>query len=298
MSRERPWTDSEIRFAAAWAGTFPPKRIAHALGRPVRDVVRQARRGEQPISRRVPWTDAERQFVRDHAGELTVPQIAERLGRTPTQVYRMRARLGLMIPRVPMGAAFAAYLRDHHRAGWSDAEIAAGYSRQYPGRRPMDRHTVGTERAKLGLPENRLHEYQRRRVAAKTAEQLQAAGLPSLAAVRAKAFRDYARSQGWPEDLRPRAVQILNAIWDRGPMTRRELARAIGMPDQYDRPHGEASVLASNDPEGSYLAHLAARGLVVVFKRAGRVTGRGKGRSVDVYSLPIDIKRRKVAQSA
>ncbi len=298
MSRERPWTDAELRFAAAWAGTFPPERIAHALGRPVRDVLRQARRGDRPIARRRPWTAHELLFLRDQDGELTVPEIARRLGRSVRQVYQRRDRMGLSTPRVPIGEAFGSYLLDRHAAGWSDAEIAAGYSRQHPGRRPMDRHTVGTERAKLGLPENRLHEHQRQRVAAKTAEQLRRAGLPSLAAVRAKAFRDYARAQGWPEDLRPRAVQILNAIWDGGPMTRRELARAIGMPDEYDRPHGEASVLASNDPEGSYLAHLAARGLVVVFKRAGRVTGRGKGRSVDVYSLPTDIKRRKVAQSA
>ena len=94
------------------------------------------------------------------------------------------------------------------------------------------------------------------------------------------------RGLGLPSDLRPRAVAILNALYDRGPMTRRELADVIGMPWK-----GSRKSLASNDPEGSYLAHLAARGLVRAVKRGNRVTGRGRGHSTNVYMIPLTIKR-------
>ena len=239
-----------------------------------------------------PWTPAECEYVRVcRAAKVPASIIAKYLpGRTAKGVFQRARTMGLSVPQRFRATDMVQFIRDRNAQGWSDSEIAAA--------RGVDRHAVTHVRKELGLPWNRFSDHVRRKAAAKTAEQCRAAGLASLAAVRAKAFRDYARAQGWPDDLRPRAVQILNAIWDRGPMTRRELARAIGMPDVYDRPHGEASVLASNDAEGSYLANLIARGLLVAMKRAGRVTGRGKGRSVDVYTLPIGIKRRKVARSA
>ena len=121
-----------------------------------------------------------------------------------------------------------------------------------------------------------------------------AAGLPNLAALRAAVFRDRARASGWPEDLRPRAVQILNALWDRGPMTRTEIALAIGLRINYGGPHEIRKILKSNDAEGSYLAHLLARGLLVDLGRVGTVVGQGRGRSVHVYSLPLTIERGKV----
>jgi hypothetical protein len=80
---------------------------------------------------------------------------------------------------------------------------------------------------------------------------------------------------------------MLNAMWDNGPMTRRELADAIGMPWK-----GSRKSLVSNDPEGSYLAHLIARGLVVSLGRIKK--GKGRGHSCQVYSLPLWIERGEV----
>ena len=243
------------------------------------------------ITRRF-WTPAECEYLRVcRAAKVPAEIIAKYLpGRTARSVWQQARKLGLSVPQKFRAPDMVEFIRSRNALGWSDSEIAAA--------RGVDRHAVGHVRQELGLPLNRASEHVRAKVAAKTAEQLRAAGLPSMAHLRIESFKARARAAGWPEDLRPRAVQILNAIWDRGPMTRRELATAIGMRTDYGGKHEIRKILMSNDPEGSYTAHLIARGLLVVFKRAGRVTGCGKGRSVDVYSLPINIERRKVAQSA
>jgi hypothetical protein len=137
----------------------------------------------------------------------------------------------------------------------------------------------------LGLPSNRGGERYRDRVRQKTREQLRKAGVESLANVRTKAFQDWAESCGWPRNLRPRHVEILNLLWEKGPQTRREIAAAIGMPWK-----GSRKSLVSNDPEGSYLAHLMRRGLVVCLGRL--VKGKGKGGSVCVYSLLLTVERK------
>jgi hypothetical protein len=225
---------------------------------------------------RQPFTADQVAYVRKHYGRLTTPQIAQRLGRSRSAVYQLAGRLGLTQKRPRPGAAFDRTLVKLHAKGLTDTAIAAELG--------CERHTVGDHRRKLGLPANTHSAWSRRRVAARTREQLRAAGLPTLAAVRAKAFRDRASAAGWPEDLRPRAVQILNALWDRGPMTRRELAEAIGMPWK-----GSRKSLVSNDPEGNYLAHLIKRGLVINLGRLRKASGRGH--STCVYSLPLWIER-------
>jgi hypothetical protein len=210
-----------------------------------------------------------------------VRAVAEELGRTLTSIYQLRDRLGLCKKANRYGPEFEAFIREKHALGWSDAEIAAAHGNG------CERHTVGAWRKRLGLAVNTLSEHRRRKVAAKTREQLKRAGLPSIGYLRVKAFRDRARVAGWPEDLRPRAVQILNALWEHGPLTRRQLADIIGMPWK-----GTRKSLCSNDPEGSYLAHLINRGLVISLHRAHKITGKGRGRSVNLYSLPLWIERK------
>jgi len=148
----------------------------------------------------------------------------------------------------------------------------------------VERHTVGNWRKRLGLPANTLSVHRRELIREKSAEQLRAAGLTTLAELRAPTFRQRALASGGPADLRPRAVQMLNALWDRGPMTRRELADVLGMPWK-----GSRKSLVSNDPEGSYLAHLTRRGLVVNLGRV--VRGTGSGHSACLYALAFDIER-------
>ena len=223
------------------------------------------------------FTDEQIEYVRAHYGRLTAAQIAQKIGRSASGVYQLAGRLGLSRKRPRLGDAFDRKLKDLHGQGLTDTAIAA--------RLGCERHTVGDHRGKLGLPANTHSAWQRRRVAARTREQLRRAGLPTLAALRAQAYRDRAAAAGWPDDLRPRAVQILNALWDRGPMTRRELAEAIGMPWK-----GSRKSLTSNDPEGSYLAHLIKRGLVINLGRLRKASGRGH--STCVYSLPLWIDRK------
>ncbi len=222
----------------------------------------------------VPWTDADRQFVADRAGKLTVPQICAKLGRSHVQIQRERARQGLTRHYTGFGEDFEQFIRAQHALGWSDAEIAAAWK--------CDRHSVSFRRKSLGLPHNAFSAHRRQRVAEKTRRQLAAAGLSSLADVQKKVWRERALALGWPTDLRFRAVQILEALWNNGPMTRRELAAAVGMPWK-----GSRRSLTSNDPEGSYLAHLMKRGLVVSLGRCVRPAEGGKCKNVYLYSLPL-----------
>lgn len=76
--------------------------------------------------------------------------------------------------------------------------------------------------------------------------------------MRAAAFRKYAADRGWPADLRPREVQILETLWHLGPQTLPELARRIGC-----RPNKRGKLLHGNGPGGTYTATLLRRGLIL-----------------------------------
>lgn len=230
------------------------------------------------MKRRI-WTESEKRVVRSLYRSIPASAIAAKIGRTDRQVYCAARNLGLCDPNLFNAPDMQDFIRAKNAEGWSDSEIARA--------RNVDRHAVTRSRKLMGLPFNRFSEHCIGKVRAKTQEQLSKAGLPSMAYLRIKSFQDRARAAGWPADLRPRAVQILNSLWDRGPMTRREIADVIGMPW-----NGSRKSLLSRDPEGTYLAHLKARGLVIVFKRAFKVVGKGKGHSCDVYSLPLWIERK------
>lgn len=81
----------------------------------------------------------------------------------------------------------------------------------------------------------------------------------------------------------------VRTLWERGPMTRLELAEAIGMAWK-----GSRKSLAGNGPGGSYLPTLMRRGLVVSLGRIVQTgpKGKRKGRNVHLYSLPLTIQRR------
>lgn len=229
------------------------------------------------------WRGHEDDFLRLAYPEHSAEEIRQVIGRSLGSIYQRANRFGLVERRDPAEIArIDALIREHQPRGLLDGEIAelADCSREW----------ISERRRVLGLPSNALNERHRDKVRQKTREQLAAAGLPTLAALRVKTFRDRARAAGWPEDLRPRAVQMLNALWDHGPMTRREIADVIGMPWK-----GSRKSLVSNDPEGSYLAHLLARGLVVSLGRAHRVTGQGRGKSCHVYTLAFDIDRQPLS---
>lgn len=276
---KRRWTDYEIAFAQDCYGRMSLSELARWLDRSASSVKTFLwKHGIRSPRRPRPWTSEESAYLREHYRQQATARIGAHLQRTVRSVHLQARKLGLVRPYKPFGPEFTALLQRRHAEGWSDAEIAREYG--------CERHTVGNHRRKLGLPANVWSDRQRERVRRKTAEQLAAAGVSSLAEVRCKAFRDYARTAGWPEDLRPRAVQILQALWTHGPMTRRQIADAIGMPWK-----GSRKSLVSNDPEGSYLAHLQARGLVVRTSRI--VRGKGRGRSVHIYMLPLAVALKR-----
>lgn len=272
-----PWTKREDAYLRRWRGKRSDAQIAEQLGRSPMSV--KCRAQKIGLVQRRMWTERELRYLRTHVGSMPRVEIARRLGRTPSQVYQAVARYcpNQVQWRTCVDERWLKRMRSLHARGYSDAEIADKLG--------CERHTVGDWRRRLGLADNTRSERRRRRVAEKTRKQLEAEGLRSLGELRVKAFRDRARAAGWPDDLRPRAVQVLNALWDHGPMTRRELADAIGMPWK-----GSRKSLTSDDPEGSYLAHLMRRGLVVNLGRIAK--GKGRGRSANVYSLPLTIERR------
>lgn len=181
------------------------------------------------------------------------------------------------------------FIRAHHRLGWSDAEIAQAWNESHPDE-VLNSRRLCEIRRKMQLPNNAHSPHRRAKIAAKTREQLAAAGLRSIGEIRAKAFVEFGARQGWPGIHRPRAVQILNLLYERGPHTRQQICAAIGMPWK-----GSRKSLCSNDPEGSYLAHLMARGLVVQLPGRQRTQNRGlrkgSGTSVYLYAIAPHVRR-------
>lgn len=226
------------------------------------------------------WKAAERAMLRRDYARRPAALIAARLKRTKSQVYQQAAKLGLSKnPHLDWGE-LDADLRRLHADGWSDAEIAQHFQQALG--RYVSREAVGDRRRTLRLKHNAFSDHRRRRVAARTREQLARAGISKLGYLRVVAWSAASRRCGWPGDLRPRAVQILNLLYERGPLTRRQIAEAIGMPWK-----GSRKTLVSNDREGTYLWNLVNRGLVVRLPRL--VKGVGKGRSQHLYTLALGV---------
>jgi hypothetical protein len=158
-------------------------------------------------------------MVRDYR-RLPVPVLAGRLGRSVVSLYQKARVLGLMTPgRSRTDPRLDAKVKRFSGRGLSDAEVAKEIG--------CERHAVSDARKRLGLPAQTYSEHRREMVRRKTREQCRAAGVRNLAEVRVLAWRRRAAGSGWPADLQPRAIQILDALSARGPMTRREVAAAI-----------------------------------------------------------------------
>lgn len=223
------------------------------------------------------WTTPELDRVRREYGTRPAADLARDLRRSLRAVYFAAHKLGLMRCYKGRLPGLAAFVREQVAAGATDTDIAQAWG--------CERHAISRRRKVMGLPGNARGERFLARIRAGMRRQCAAAGVASLGAVRQQVFRRRAAAAGWPDDLRPRAVQILGLLWDAGPMTRRELSDAMGL-----RWLGSRKSLHSNDVEGSYLAHLMARGLVVCMGRLAK--GKGKGGSRCVYALPLGIERK------
>lgn len=176
--------------------------------------------------------------------------------------------------------AYEAELRSLHAQGYTDSEIGEAVGRS--------RVAIGTQRRKYGLPSNRPHQRFIDRCRNVTKKMVRDRGLKNFCGLRQQAWKDFARRNGWPEDLWPREVTILNALLERGPMTRRQICDAIGL-----RWCGRNSSLKSHRPgHSTHLGYLASRGLVVRLGTARNVSCR--------YTLgfavePIPVSERMLA---
>lgn len=268
------WTPEQRRELGWLVKKMPLVDVADYLGlshSAVRSAVGRYGFGQ---SRR--YTERELEFVKANHGKMDGREIAKELGIPLGKVHRITQRLGIGRKFASFGEDFEKFVREKNALGWSDTEIAVKWK--------CDRHAVSRRRQLMKLPNQAFSQRQREKTAEKTREQCRKAGVKSLAEVRRQAFRKYARKYGWPEDLRPRAVQILQALLIHGPMIRREIAEKIGMPWK-----GVKKSLVSNDPEGTYLHALVKRGLVICMRRIVRAGGQGQ--NVSLYSLNPFIER-------
>lgn len=229
------------------------------------------------------WAPWQIEYAVANKRTSTADDIAAVTGKSRSGVHQLFDRLGMTAKRIRRGPAFYRFIRSKHRLGWSDADIVAAWNRKHPDQQ-LKRESLRDHRASLGLGSNRFSKHVRRKVARKTQEQCRRAGVKNLGQIRALAYRQFAERNGWPADLRPRAVQIMNLLYERGPQTRQAIAAATGMLWK-----GSRKSLVSNDPEGSYLAHLLAVDLVIQLPRL--VKGKGRGKSVHLYAVAPHVRR-------
>jgi hypothetical protein len=222
------------------------------------------------------WTDAEVEAVRSRYGEAKAPELARSLGRSARAVHLKARSLGLAKAKAVVDGAFLAELRRLNALGRCDTDVATALG--------AERHTVARHRKALGLPSHARGEVFRRRIAAAARRQCERAGVKSVGELRGEVWRAKARALGWPDDLRWPEVLILETLATRGPLSRPQLADAVGV-----RWNGSRRTFKCKSPGGSYLAHLVRRGLIV---RLGKVVrGKGKGHSVNLYSLAFTTER-------
>ena len=213
------------------------------------------------------FTDEQKQVIRSNYQTMPAAEIGKLIGRSTRSVYCAAKNMGLSEPIRPRRPDWKEVVQSMVAQGFSQAEIGKALG--------MKRESARDILKSLGLKTNgQKSEHGRKRVAEKTRQQCEKAGASSLTEIQKRAFRQFAIDNGWPEDIRPRAVHILEALCRHGGLTRRQICEEIGMPWK-----GARKSLRSNDPEGSYLANLQARGLVI---RSPRLPPQRSGRRKQV----------------
>ena len=272
------------------------RQIADAMGLPRRSVAQvRMRMGLAVNPGRIcfHWSSDRIRFLLSKYGTMTASAIAKQLGCSTKSIYQAADRFGLSAkrPRLEKRPGLTRRVRQLHSRGFSDIEIAEDIG--------VDPHGIGRLRAHLGLASNAHSLRQRDKTRRTTARQCRKAGVRSLGELRAKALKQYAIDRGWPADLKKRQVQILELIWQRGPMTREEIGRALGMRLRR-RPNGRYWYpMMCNTANGrgatSYTGDLINRGLLITLGRIvqNRPPGakNGQGHNTVLYSLPLDISK-------
>lgn len=231
------------------------------------------------------WTEEESQFLRTYYRQRGARWCAGLIQREIKAVYAQANKLGLAKSMIFVSDAdLCDAIKRLYPQGWSDAEIA-GHVATSTGI-AVDRHRVGQLRRSMGFTvSNALSEHRRSRVAARTREQVAAAGLSSLADVRTSRWNAWKRKLGWPEHLSVRAVQALELFYAHGNLTRVQLCQLLGVSSR------KRTAPISNHPGGTVLAELQQAGLITRLPKAVKIDG-----SVQLHDNPCqNSKHRKRA---
>jgi hypothetical protein len=163
-----------------------------------------------------------------------------------------------------------------YQLGHSDAEIAAEIG--------VKREAVGYYRRKwLTLQATPRKELLHRAKGRRSQERSMGYGPQD---VRAEQLWSYATDLGWPAGLRKRAAQILETLLAHGPQTRASLIALVG------------PIAKSNDPQGTYLGNLIARGLVAAAQKVIPHTDDAR-RRVNLYcATPLAVAMKAEWRSA
>jgi hypothetical protein len=283
LQEPRRWTEAEIEFVKARVGKMEHVDIARQLGRTHQAVKAFALRCGFLTRSRLTEKEKEEIKRRLRAGE-TLVSIAAASKRSMQPILKIKNELGLVRRLVPMDGEFMDFIRQGNRLGWTDIEITCAYQKLFPGYAIIDRHTTSKYRRQMELPDNRTSPHMIARVRENTRRQCAAAGVLHLGELRAVVLRSRVEKSGWPKDLLFRQVQILDALYERGPMTREEICAAIGM-----RWKGPKTEMIANGRGTTYLSDLMRRGLVTSLGR--KFNTGGKGKNTCIYSVPIWIER-------
>lgn len=222
------------------------------------------------------WTTSEDVILRRSYGRKSAKDLAMSLSRTTSSIYQRANKLGLVQKHDKSEIrARKAAIKSLLKKGMSDSEVA--------NRVGMDRRALTEMRNRMGVPPNGRNDRYRRRVSRKTREQCKKAGVASLAEIRVKRFSEFVEELGW-RGVSVRAAQIAEALYRLGPMTRKQICNAIGIPWRGSR----KSLSASRVPGGSYMAELQRAGFVVRLESA--ITHGGKGNHEDLYMIGLEVE--------
>ncbi len=232
-----------------------------------------------------PWKEEEIARLRELVEQgHRVPHVASVLGRTNASVAHRLNEYGWSADRCRI-ATLETVVVEMHAQQRTDREIAHEFTRRTGHR--ISGEQIGNTRRRLGLPSNAFASRQREQIAKRYRQLCDRIGVRSLGEVGARNRREFAINMGWPADLRPRQVLMLTALYERGPMTRKELLAASG------QRCGSNNML--NGGTTSYLGDLEQRGLVV---RLSKRTRPGtKGFISTLYAIPLNIRRFANGQS-
>lgn len=237
-----------------------------------------------PLPPRTPWTPADDARLRDLYPTGTAAEAAAALGRTVSATLHRIDRLGLTkYPRWP--AEVIEQARRLNAEGCPDRVVAERMPDVFAAG-PAGRDQAKCLRQRYGWPFHRDLEGKRRALAG----QRRTLGVRHGGDLRALGYRRYAQRCGWPDDLPPRAVQVLNLLATGGPQTAEQLHRAMGLKLKRNSVHGGPVWLPCSarsalcHGHGTYTGLLIAKGLVVGIRRGGGPGSRA-ARRPDLYTL-------------